>query len=211
MQSVLAWLSTQLQTLLNLLNGNPVLLAVVSLVVGLLIGEGIRFARERLSIRKELKANQDISLEGTDWIALWQAAADGELAPNFENITIKQSGSQVWMWNEEASPDNPKGGYKWKGKLEFSHGETLMGKYYAAKEENSTSRGIMYFTYDASRKIFLGRWVGKAIDGPFSSGFVVITKSREDSQSRLDALLDRAGKHPVNIISMDFLKPDKVA
>jgi len=190
---------------------NPVESMAVSLVAGALLAECIRISRERYSTYRELKANQNIKLGGDDWVALWQAAADGDEVLNFEDIIISQRGSQISIENKAKSPENPKGGYRWKGRMEFSHGETLMGSYYSENSENNTNRGMMYFTYDSTRQLFLGRWVGKAIDGPLCSGFVVISKNREASESNLKALMARAGRHPVNVIAMDFLRPPEAA
>ena len=181
------------------------MLAVASLVAGVALTELVHVIKRWLTRSKEVRENQHIDLSGSDWIAAWQASADDIELINTEEITIEQSGASVWMSNKEKSPENPKGGYKWQGKLEFSHGETLMGDYYPVREENLTAKGIMFFSYDASRRMFLGKWVGKAIDGVLCNGFVAIAKSREAAIENVKGLIERAEKHPVNVIKLDFL------
>ena len=183
------------------LTANPVVLTAISLFAGIVLSEIVSQVRDRLNRSKQLAENLNISLAAKDWVAIWQAAADGNEILNSESLIIEQTGSTVFMRNAEISPENPRGGYLWSAELRFSNGETLMGWYYPRKGQNVASRGIMYFTYDASRKLFLGRWVGKAIDGPLSSGFVTISKSMETSKLAMSKLQEKALRHPVNILT----------
>ena len=196
----------ELQPYVNFLNVNPAIQAAIFAVLGAVVGLVGRAIVRTFAVHRELRHNKNIKLGGRDWFAAWQAAADNEQVINIESLVIKQKGSRVAMYNKEKSPDNPKGGYKWRAKLDFAFGETLMGWYFPVKKENITSRGIMYFAYDAQRRVLCGRWVGKAIDGPLCSGFVAIAKSPELARANLDALIEKAKEHPVNIISTDFLK-----
>ena len=191
------------------LEGNPIALTVVSLVIGIGLTEIVHFTKRKFNTHREVKENQNIDLSGSDWIAAWQASADDIELINTEEITIKQSGASVLMSNKEKSPENPKGGYRWRGKLDFSHGETLMGYYHPVREENLTAKGMMFFSYDASRRLFLGRWVGKAIDGVLCNGFVAIAKDRDTAIKNVNQLIRRAESHPVNVIKMDFLHTDQ--
>lgn len=195
-----------MKTVVQFLTDNPFWLAIVSLAAGIILTEIVSFIRGKFREAKEVKENQSINLSGTDWFAAWQAAVDSDEIDNTEAIIIKQSGATVYMKNVQASPENPKGGYKWKGKLTFSHGESLMGWYYPIKSENITSKGIMFFAYDSQRKVLLGKWVGKAIDGPLCNGFVVISKNREKSLDLLNKLKVKSMNHPVNIISTEMIE-----
>jgi hypothetical protein len=150
--------------------------------------------------RKEARENQKIDLSGKDWFAAWEASVDGEIVINTESLSISQSGAKVYMRNNEKSPENPLGGYLWKSELVFSHGETLMGWYYPTPAENITSRGIMYFSYDSQRKLFVGKWVGKSYDGNLCQGFGCISKDREHSREGLMKLIGLAKSHPVNVL-----------
>lgn len=172
---------------------------IIFLILGIVATEIVGSVRNALRERKEAKENQKINLSGNDWFAAWEAAVDGKVVVNTESISIKQRGANVHMHNLERSPENPIGGYLWRSKLVFSHGETLMGWYYPTKEENITSRGMMYFSYDAQRKLFAGRWAGKSYDGSLCNGFVCISKDRERSRAALLKLIELGKVHPVNV------------
>ena len=154
---------------------------------------GVDGLKERLRFRRELKANNQINISGEDWIAAWQTSVDCRECLNSERLTITQKGSVVKMFNHEKSPENPIGGYKWEGRLEFFHGRELMGIYSAVEDEQNNSKGTLFLTYNSASKEFLGRWVGVSYDGPLSSGFCVISKTKQKAMRRLKAIID---KHP---------------
>ena len=87
----------------------------------------------------------------------------------------------------------------WEGQLQFFNGKTLMGWYFPLIQENITSKGIMFLTYQSAKQVFWGKWVGSSYDGDLSNGFVVISKDRGRS---LELLKEVISKHTdkVNII-----------
>jgi hypothetical protein len=143
--------------------------------------EGRRFKRE-------LEDNNHIDVSG-DWCAAWQTSVDGVELINCEAIRIVQKGKTVRMSNTERSPDNPKAGYLWDGQMQFFQGRNLMGWYFPRKEENNSSKGIMYMTYLSPQKKFIGQWVGSAYDGELVTGFVVVGKERTESRKDLEAFI----------------------
>jgi hypothetical protein len=175
--------------------------AAVFLILGTVLAELLSRFKTVYRDRREAIENQRVDLSGTDWFAAWQASVDSEVVINTESISITQRGSHVLMHNNERSPENPRGGYLWKAALTFSHGETLMGWYYPNKIENLTSRGILFFTYDAQRRLFMGKWVGKAIDGKLCNGYACISKNRDSSLVALRNLIELAKHHPVNVLA----------
>lgn len=177
-----------------------VVITLIALLLGFAVAEITSRIKEVWRSQKEVRDNQFIDLSGQDWFAAWETSVDGAIVINTEHVSISQRGANVFMRNTEKSPENPIGGYLWRSKLIFSHGETLMGWYYPIKEENLTSRGIMYFSYDAQRKLFAGKWVGKSYDGSLCNGFVCISKDRARSKLALAKLIEQAKKHPVNIL-----------
>ena len=191
---------------IDALASRPVLLAIITLIIGFVTSVARRLIADRLEQRKAYRDNLNIRLDGDDWVAIWQAAADGEVILNSEDISMSQRGDRVLMKNAQISPENPKGGYLWDADLRFTQGENLMGWYYPRKGQNICQRGIMFLCYDASRKLFLGRWAGKAIDGPLANGFVAIAKSKDLAETAMNRLIAEARKHPVNVISSEFSK-----
>ncbi|MFZ3382883.1 MAG: hypothetical protein WA144_03045, partial [Candidatus Methanoperedens sp.] len=73
------------------------------------------------------------------------------------------------------------------------------GWYFPLKQENITSKGIMFLTYQSAKKVFWGKWVGSSYDGDLSNGFVVISKDKNQSLTLVKELI---AKHTdkVNII-----------
>lgn len=168
-------------------------------VVGLLLGLLVEYLRAKRKFKKELKDNNFIDISGTKWFAAWQTSVDQTLNLNTEELIIQQKGQTVKISNIDKSPENPKGGYKWEAQLQFFHGKTLMGWYFPLKEENLTSKGIMFLNYQSAKKVFWGKWVGSNYDGDLANGFVVISKEKEQS---MRLLKDVISKHTdkVNII-----------
>jgi hypothetical protein len=149
--------------------------------------------------KKEFKDNNTIDLSGDDWFAAWHTSVDNSINLNTEQLSIKQKGATVKVWNIEKAPENPKGGYLWEAQMQFFYGKTLMGWYFPLKKENITSKGIMFLTYKSTKKIFWGKWVGAAYDGDLSNGFVVISKDRNQSMKLLKEVISKHTEK-VNII-----------
>lgn len=180
------------------------MLAIGGSAVSALVGFGLRVAyelfRDKTKFRRELEDNSRIDLSGTDWWAAWQTSVDGKELLNTEQLSMKQHGGRVRIWNQAKSPENPKGGYLWDADMQFFHGRTLMGWYFPRPEEHNTARGIMFLAYQAPRRIFYGKWVGSSYDGDLSNGFVVIAKDRERALTELTRVTT-THKDRVNILT----------
>lgn len=182
---------------------SELLWAILGAIIGVAIDRIVRKFEETRKFKKELEDNNFINVSGTDWIAAWQTAIEGEENINTESLEIRQKGNTVRLKNTERASENPKGAYLWEGQMTFFHGRNLMGWYLPKKEENNTSKGIMYFAYHSPSKVFYGRWVGSAYDGELASGFAVISKNRERS---VELLMNLVAAHPskVNVIYNAF-------
>lgn len=168
-------------------------------LVGAVVGVGLKYFydgwAEKRKFKRELEDNNDIDVSG-EWCAAWQTSVDGSALVNCEAILIVQKGKTVQICNTEKSPDNPIAGYLWEGQLQFYQGKNLMGWYLPKKEENNSSKGIMYMTYFSPQKKFIGQWVGSAYDGDLMAGYVVIKKDRKDARAELEAFIKA---HPQDI------------
>jgi len=178
----------------NSLGKNPVALAVVCLVLGIVADQVINDVRGRFRFAKELKENGYINVSGT-WVAAWQTSINGVEKHNLENVRLIQRGQTVLINNTEKAPLCD-GGYFWQGQLRFIQGRSLMGWYFPTKDENNSSRGIMYFTYFSQRKVFFGKWVGSAYDGDLQSGMAVIAVDKEQALLELTSLIEM---HPAKV------------
>jgi uncharacterized protein YnzC (UPF0291/DUF896 family) len=183
---------------------NDIIIAIVSTIVGFLLSALYQFFSEKRKFKKELESNNRIDLSGNDWYAAWQTSVNGKENLNTEQIVLQQKGGTVRIFNTEKSPENLEGGYLWEGQLQFYFGRDLMGWYFPLKEENNTSKGIMFLHYNSAQKVFVGKWIGSAFDSPLSSGFVIITKERAKSLNKLKKLVKKHISN-VNIIEQDVL------
>lgn len=174
-------------------------ISAVSLIAGVVIRIIVDKIRTKKRFKQELRDNNFIDITGTDWVAAWQTSVENSIVLNTERLHVTQKGQTVKMRNVQKSIENPKGGYLWESQLQFFHGKSLMGWYFPLKEENITSKGIMFLTYSSAKRIFWGKWVGSSYDGDLSNGFVVISRSKTES---LRLLNDVISKHTdkVNII-----------
>lgn len=176
-----------------------ILISAIFTIVGLIFGLLVELIKSRQKFKKELKQNNFIDISGSKWFAAWQTSVEQTLNLNTEELIIRQKGQTVKICNVNKSLENPKGGYKWEAQLQFFHGKTLMGWYFPLREENITSKGIMFLSYQSAKKIFLGKWVGSNYDGDLANGFVVITKDKEESMRLLRDVISRH-TDKVNII-----------
>lgn len=175
---------------------------IVGAVFGCILEYVVKFVVKKVSEKKEIKDNDNIDVSG-DWYAAWQTSVNGNEVLNTEQLTIKQRGKTVIIENRERAPENPDGGYLWHSKLQFYHGRNLMGWYFPKKEENNTSKGIMFMTYFSPMKLFIGKWSGCGYDGELENGFLVFAKSRDIAKVKLQELVNQY-PGPVSLISYSF-------
>ncbi|MEK7522004.1 MAG: hypothetical protein AAB569_00335 [Patescibacteria group bacterium] len=176
-----------------------IIISIASALLGALISWIISIISEKYRFRQELKSNNNIDISGDDWHGAWQTSVNQSELINTERLSLKQKGNTIKIKNLEKSPENPEGGYLWEGQLKFFFGRDLMGWYNAIKAENNTSKGIMFFCYDSPKRLFIGKWVGSAYDGPLNTGFGVISKDPKKSKEVLSDLLSKH-KHDVILI-----------
>lgn len=176
----------------------PDLLTFLPPLAGAVVGFILKFAYDRWADRRrfkrELEDNNNIDVSG-EWCAAWQTSVEGKELINCEALKIEQKGKTVRIWNTERSPDNPVAGYLWEGQLQFFQGRNLMGWWFPKKEENNSSKGIMYMTYLSQQKKFVGQWVGSAYDGELVTGFVVLKKDRSEARKHLAAFIAAHPQH----------------
>lgn len=175
---------------------SDIIIAIFSALLGGIVSYLIQKLSEKQKFKLELESNNNIDITGDDWIAAWQTSVNNKEILNTENLSLLQKGGTVRIRNKEKSPENPEGGYLWKGQLQFYYGRDLMGWYFPIEEENNTSKGIMFLHYNSAQKVFYGKWVGSAYDSPLSSGYVVITKERIRSITKLKEIIK---KHPTDV------------
>jgi len=180
-----------------------IIISLSSTLIGVVIGLLITYIGSRVRFKKEMRDNDYIDISGDNWYAAWQTSIDKKQNLNTEKLSLHQRGQTVRMRNLERARENPKGGYLWEGQLQFFHGKSLMGWYFPLRSENITSKGIMYMSFFSQKKLFYGRWVGAAYDGALTSGYVVISKNRQQSLTMLKELI---GKHVdrINIVYDTF-------
>jgi hypothetical protein len=184
-----------------------VLLTVGGAVLGFVIQLVYSILKRKSTIQRELKDNDSIDVTG-EWYAVWQTTVNTKEVINSEATKMFQKGKTVKFYNTERAPENPKGGYLWEAEMHFYHGRTLMGWYFPKKEENNSSKGIMYFSYSSQRKIFLGKWIGTGYDGDLVSGLVVVAKNRDKAKRLLTNLSSHYPSYPADIVFNNLYEID---
>ena len=173
---------------------------VVGAIVGIVLKYFYDTFAQRRRFKRELEDNDNIDVTG-EWYAAWQTSIDGAPLVNTEALRFVQKGKTLQMWNTEKATENPKGGFYWEGQMQFLQGRNVMGWYFPKKEENNSSKGILYMTFLAPRKLFFGKWVGTAYDGELVTGYVVIGKDRASARSELEVFIK---KHPQDILLISY-------
>jgi len=117
-------------------------------------------------------------LAGT-WHALWETTVQGETVFNREVLQAAWKRGRLEVANDEPSPENPEGGYRWHAELEFADNCYLFGTYHPLDSEVS-SKGTMFAVLHRSGKSIRGKWVGCNYDSEIMSGCFVFSKTRDD-------------------------------
>lgn len=188
--------------LLNKLKEIDWLTLVIGAFAGLFITIIYELIKKKFRVRREVRDNDGVDISGT-WYAAWQTSVNKEQLLNTEELLMKQTGKIVYVENKEKSPENPTAGYLWNSTMHFYQGRYLMGWYFPKKTENITSKGIMYMVYSSQKKLFIGQWSGAGYDGDLETGFLVFSKSRDDSMEQLKNIINKFPSK-VNIIDRDI-------
>ena len=136
-----------------------------------------------ITVRKKEK----IDLSGT-WYAVWQTTVEQKENINTEVLQIKQKGDKVILENIAKSPENPLGGYLWRGECKLYDNEHLVG-HYLTREPNVISKGSMYFLLNRVGNFMVGKWVGCNYDYEFTWGYSVIAKDKDFALEKMQKLL----------------------
>jgi hypothetical protein len=143
-------------------------------------------ARNRSAANSEAQDDEDMFGRagrrrqlGGIWYALWETTVQGETVFNTEVLHASWKRGRLEVINNEPSPENPEGGYRWRGDLEFGDNCYLLGTYTPLDPEVS-SRGTMFAVLHRSGKSIRGRWVGCNYDSDLISGCFVFSKNRND-------------------------------
>jgi hypothetical protein len=97
---------------------------------------------------------------------------------NNEKVSVRQVRNRLFLQNEAISPDNPDGGYLWKGELEIWDNQHLLG-WYVAREPNVISKGTIYFVLHSNGRDMGGRWVGRSYDGEMIEGCCAMARDKQ--------------------------------
>jgi transcriptional regulator with XRE-family HTH domain len=113
-------------------------------------------------------------LEGT-WHALWLTTVEDQENVNAEVLTFSWRREWLRITNEAPSPDNPKGGYRWRAECRLHDSRYLTGTYVSLDPLN-TSKGTLYLVLHRSGTYLLGHWAGANFDSDWAHGLVAIAR-----------------------------------
>lgn len=118
------------------------------------------------------------------WFAAWETTVEGKEVLNTEELELKQRGLRIKVRNLTVSPENPRGGYLWRGELRVHQREYFTG-WYESVDPKVFARGSLYFHLNAAGKFLQGWWAGCSYDSPTARGAAVIAETREFAMQKL--------------------------
>jgi hypothetical protein len=165
------------------------LIAILAGVAAALLFEALKATRDHIKLHGFTWGRPSVIISG-QWYARWQTTTAGKELFNNENLNIKQRGRRLMIENESISPDNPRGGYMWRGELTLYGDQHFIG-WYTAKNRSIISKGALYFVLTHDGPCLLGKWVGCNIDYSMTWGFAVIAKHSNDLEPAMQELIKR--------------------
>lgn len=157
---------------------------VGGLVASGIVGVGIQQVVDRRSATNRASAESPdfkrIDLAGR-WFNVNESTIKGERVVNGGWVTVRQARNRLFLQNEIRSPENPDGGYLWRGELTIWDNQHLLG-WYVAREPNVLSKGTFYYVLHATGTEMTGRWVGRSYDEGLISGNCCL--ARTESRAR---------------------------
>jgi len=149
----------------------------------------------RVGRRSNPHATAELQLTGR-WWAAWQTWNQSEEIVATQPIEMEQHGTTVRVRALERSEENVRGGHLWAGELRIWDNHVLMG-WYAAEDQNVSSRGTFFFQVHTQGSFMEGRWTGITCDRPIVTGWAAIAQARDESAAivkRLKIERPRSGK-----------------
>jgi hypothetical protein len=145
------------------------------------VGVAIQQLVDRRSAAKRASAESPgfkrIDLAGR-WFNVNESTIKGERIVNGGWVDIRQVRNCLFLHNETRSPENPDGGYLWRGELRIWDNQHLLG-WYVAREPNVLSKGTFYYVLHATGAEMTGRWVGRSYDEGLISGNCCLARTEK--------------------------------
>jgi hypothetical protein len=164
---------------------------VAGLVASGAVGVGIQHIVDARSAPSRARAASPdfarLKLDGS-WHAIWESSIDGRTVINHETVSVRQVRNRLYLQNDTRSPENPEGGYLWRGELEVWDNQHLLG-WYVAREPNVISKGTFYFVLHPNGRDMGGRWVGRSYDGEMIDGCCAMARDEQRAHVVIDELL----------------------
>ncbi len=155
---------------------------------------GIDILRDRGLLFKKIAPN----LSGT-WYAVWETSAEGQDLLSTEVIEAKQRVRKLTFTNREVSPENPHGGFMWKGNAILYDNTHILGTY-RANDPNVLSKGTLYFQVHRNGSFMVGKWVGCNYDSDFTWGLAVLARNPKIAENKIKALLRGLPQRPLKML-----------
>lgn len=131
------------------------------------------------------RSNVNSALLGV-WHALWETSIDGIALLNSEVLEFEAGRrNRVLVRNLEISPENPEGGYMWRGDCRMYDAQFLLGTY-VATERSIRSKGVLQLALSRSGREIEGQWAGASFDSDFAHGLVVMTRNAENTSRTME-------------------------
>ena len=170
---------------------------VGGLIASGVVGVAIQQAVDRYSATKRARAESPgfkrIDLAGR-WFNVNESIVKGKRVVNGSWVTVRQVRNRLFLQNETRSPENPDGGYLWRGELKIWDNQLLLG-WYVAREPNVLSKGTFYYVLHATGTEMAGRWVGRSYDEGLITGNCCLARTEARAREIAD---DFIGSQPMS-------------
>lgn len=138
-----------------------------------------------------LPAQQRVDLSGR-WWAAWQTFKDGEEFVRVQEVELRQRDLTIQLHPITRGVEAVQGGYLWRGELQLSDNQILMGSYMA--EDGATrSKGNMFFVLHPHGINMTGSWTGLSYDGPILTGSGAMARSGAEAEKLVRNLMAKGG------------------
>ncbi|WP_163513772.1 helix-turn-helix transcriptional regulator [Fodinicola acaciae] len=128
-----------------------------------------------------------VNLSG-DWWSSWQTFRDGEERIALQEVQFRQQAELIQMQAiSHGLKADEGGGYLWRGELRLWNNDVLMG-WYAATNEATRSKGVLFFALNGKGSAMRGRWLGESFDGKIVSGWGGMARTGEEATEIIEQL-----------------------
>jgi hypothetical protein len=165
---------------------------IASGIVGVVIQQVVDRRSAARRAHAESPGFRRLDLAGR-WFNVNESTIKGKRVVNGSWVIVRQVRNRLFLQNETKSPENPDGGFLWRGELRIWDNQHLLG-WYVAREPNVLSKGTFYYVLHATGAEMTGRWVGRSYDEGLVSGNCCLARTENRAREIADGFVASQSK-----------------